>query len=135
MLRFPRKEEGKKEKKRKEGEKKGKKGREEEERKRERNVKGQNGLVYWERRRKFVKRNEGVWLATRKKNIFWAMLCSSLDDKCHIIIICETYLLCTLQFFPRDSNFADFIRCASRLCSLYATTSKLWFKNGGKFAI
>ena len=30
---------------------------------------GQNGVVYWERRRKFVKRNECTWLATRKKNI------------------------------------------------------------------
>ena len=27
-------------------------------------------MVYWERRRKCVKRFEGVWLATRKKNIF-----------------------------------------------------------------
>ena len=34
----------------------------------ERKVKGQNGVVYWERR--CVKRNEGAWLATRKKNIF-----------------------------------------------------------------
>ena len=74
MLKFTRKEEGTKEKKRKEGEKNGKKGRKKGERKRERNVKGQNELVYWERRRKFVKRNEGVWLATRKKNIFWVLL-------------------------------------------------------------
>ena len=73
MLKSPRKEEGKEEKKRKEGEKKGKKGREEGERKRERDAKGQNGLVYWERKRKFVKRNEGAWLAIRKKNIFWAL--------------------------------------------------------------
>ena len=27
-------------------------------------------MVYWEIRRKCVKRNEGAWLATRKKNIF-----------------------------------------------------------------
>ena len=79
MLKFPRKEEGKKEKKRNEGVKKGKKGREEGERKRERNVKGQHGLVYWERRRKFVKRNEGVWPVTRKKNIFWALGYCSLE--------------------------------------------------------
>ena len=43
------------------------------ERKRERKVKGQNGVVLWERRRKCVKRNEGAWLTTRKKNIFWAL--------------------------------------------------------------
>ena len=43
--------------------------REEKERK-ETKVKGQNGVVYWERRRNCVKRNEGAWLATRKKNIF-----------------------------------------------------------------
>ena len=36
----------------------------------ERKVKGQNGVVYWERRRKCMKRYEGTWLATRKKNIF-----------------------------------------------------------------
>ena len=52
MLKFRRKEERKKE------------------RKKERNVKGRNGVVSWERRRKCVKRNEGAWLATRKKNIF-----------------------------------------------------------------
>ena len=27
-------------------------------------------MVYWERRRKCVKIDEGTWLATRKKNIF-----------------------------------------------------------------
>ena len=77
MLKFPRKEERKKEKNRKEWEKKGKrgrehgdKGREDEERKKERKVKGQNGVVYWERRRKCVKRNEGVCSAIRKQNIF-----------------------------------------------------------------
>ena len=32
-------------------------------------MKGQNWVVYWGRRRKYVKRNEGAWLATRKKNI------------------------------------------------------------------
>ena len=37
-----------------------------------RKVKGQNGVVYWERRRKCVKRNEGTWLATRKKNIIFS---------------------------------------------------------------
>ena len=55
---------------------KGKEGKErkrERERMRERNVKGQNGLVYRERKRKFVKRNEGVWLATREKNLFCAL--------------------------------------------------------------
>ena len=57
MLEFPRKEERKNE--RKEGE-----------RKEERKVKGYNRAVYWERRRKFVKSNEGTWLATKKKNIF-----------------------------------------------------------------
>ena len=30
-------------------------------------------VVSWERRRKCVQRNEGGWLATRKKNIFWAL--------------------------------------------------------------
>ena len=44
------------------------KGREDGERK-ERKIKGQNGVVYWERRRKCVKRNEGAWFATKKKNI------------------------------------------------------------------
>ena len=67
---FPGRKKEKRKKKRKEGENKGKKGREEEERKKEREVKGQNGVVYWERRRKRVKRNEGAWLATRKKIIF-----------------------------------------------------------------
>ena len=70
MLQFPRKEEGKRKKNREEGGKKGKKGREEGERKKERKVKGQNGLVYWERKRNCVKRNEVAWLATRKKDIF-----------------------------------------------------------------
>ena len=28
-------------------------------------------MVNREKRRKCVKRNEGAWLATRKKNIFW----------------------------------------------------------------
>ena len=74
MLKFPRKEKGKKEKETegggKEREKNGKKEKEEGERKKERKVKGQNGMVYWERRRMSVKRNEGAWLATRKKNIF-----------------------------------------------------------------
>ena len=71
MLKFPRKEEEKNEK---ETEGRGKEGkeREEVERKRARKVKGQNGEVHWERRRNCVKRNEGAWLATRKKSIFWA---------------------------------------------------------------
>ena len=55
MLKFPRKEAGRREQK--EGERK-------------KEIRGQNGVVYWERRRKCVKRNEGAWLATRKKNIF-----------------------------------------------------------------
>ena len=70
MLKFPRKEEGKIEK---EMERRGKKAREEGKegkRKEERKVKVSNGAVYWERRRKCVKSNEGTWLATRKKNIF-----------------------------------------------------------------
>ena len=56
MLKFPRKEEEKKEKKWKEG---GKRERKEGER---RDILGRRGT--------FVKRNEGAWLATRKKNIF-----------------------------------------------------------------
>ena len=61
MLKFPRKEEGEKRKnKRKEGEKKGENGREEGERKKERKVKRENGDVYWERRGKFVKKNESA---------------------------------------------------------------------------
>ena len=36
----------------------------------ERKVKEQDGVVYWKRRRKRVKRNEGAWHATRKKNMF-----------------------------------------------------------------
>ena len=67
---FPGRKKGKRKKKRKEGENKGKKGREGGERKKERKVKGQNGVVYWERRRMRVKRNESAWLATRKKIIF-----------------------------------------------------------------
>ena len=39
-------------------------------RKKEREVNGQNAVVYWERRRKCVKRNEGTWLATRMKIFF-----------------------------------------------------------------
>ena len=70
MLKFPRKEEGKWEKETEERGKKGNKGSEERERKKERKVKGHNRVVYWKRRRKCVKRNEGAWLATRKKNIF-----------------------------------------------------------------
>ena len=72
MLKFPRKEEGKKEK---ETERRGKEGKERrgERGKKGRVIKGQNWLVYWERRRKFIKRNEGILLATRKKNIFWAL--------------------------------------------------------------
>ena len=50
MLKFPRKEEGKQEK---ETEGRAKEGKERKERK----VKGQNGLVYWERRRMCVNRN------------------------------------------------------------------------------
>ena len=73
MLEFPWKEEGIRKKKRKERENKGKKGREEGERKKERKVKGQNGVVYWERGRKRAKSNEGAWLATRNKVIFWAL--------------------------------------------------------------
>ena len=75
-----------KEKQSKEKEKK--KGREEGERK-VRKVKGQNGEVYWERIRKCVKRNEGAWLATRKKNIFSGLgakigpaACSHLPHYC-----------------------------------------------------
>ena len=69
MLIFPRKEEGEKEKEMegrgKEGKiRRGGRGKKEREK-----VKGQNGVVYWERRRNCVKRNEGAWLATRKKNI------------------------------------------------------------------
>ena len=76
MLKFPRKEDGKKEQNLKEWESKGKKGREDGERKKERTVKGQNGMVYWERGRKCVKRNECVWSVTRKQNIFfWALMC------------------------------------------------------------
>ena len=60
MLNFPRKEERKSE--RKKGEKKGKK-EEKKERKGEKKGEkgeGQNGVVYWERRRKCVKSNEGA---------------------------------------------------------------------------
>ena len=89
MRKFPRKEEGKKEKKRKVGEKKGKKGMVEgerkKERKKERKVKRQNRVGYWERQRKCVKRNESAWLATRKKNTFWA-LCISLFPVYNIFI-------------------------------------------------
>ena len=69
MLKFPRKKRGKKEKKQTKGEEKGRneERRGKAERKLERKVKGQYGVVYWERRRKSVKRNEGALLATRKK--------------------------------------------------------------------
>ena len=73
MLKFPRKEERRKEKETEGGEEEGKKAREEGkegERNKERKIKGYNGVVYWERRRKCVKMNEGSGLATRKKNIF-----------------------------------------------------------------
>ena len=69
LLKFPRKED---EEKKKESEGMGKEGKKEggRKRKKERKVKGQNGVVYWERRRKCAKRNEGTWSATRKKNTF-----------------------------------------------------------------
>ena len=57
MLKFPTEEERKNQ---------GKEG----ERKKERKIKGQIGVVYWERRRKCVNSNEGSCLATRKENIF-----------------------------------------------------------------
>ena len=71
MLKFPRKEDGKE----KEMEGRGKEGKE---RKGERGRKGEKGkgtewVVCWERRSKFVKRIDGVWLAFRKKNIFQAL--------------------------------------------------------------
>ena len=74
MVKFPRKEEGNLSEK--ETERRGtegkdrKRGRGKKERKKEIKVKGQNWVVYWKRRRNRVKRNEGAWLATRKKNIF-----------------------------------------------------------------
>ena len=51
--------------KRKKGKEEGKDG----EGKEERKVKGYNRVVYWKRRRKCVKSNQGTWLATRKKKI------------------------------------------------------------------
>ena len=44
-------------------------------------------MVYWGKRRKSVKRNEGTWLATGKKNIFSGpeTLYSSQSDKCLLI--------------------------------------------------
>ena len=72
MLKCPRKEEGKKEKEAERRGKKGKKGREERkerERKKERKEVGKIGVVYWYRRM-CANRNEGAWLATRKKAIF-----------------------------------------------------------------
>ena len=58
MLKYPRKEEGKKEK---EMERRGKKAREEGKgKKKERKVKRYSGMGYWERRRKCEQRNEGA---------------------------------------------------------------------------
>ena len=68
MLKFPRKEERKKEKEMERRERKEGRGR-----MKERKVKGQNGVVHWERRIRCVQRNEGAWLANRKKKIFWAL--------------------------------------------------------------
>ena len=62
MLKFPRKEEGKKEKemkgrgKQEKQRKEGRKGRKRKERKEMR----KNGVVYWDRRRQYEKRNEGA---------------------------------------------------------------------------
>ena len=70
MLQFPRQEEGGKEKETEGRGIEGKERRRGRGMKEREKVKGQNGVVYWERRRECVKGNEGAWLATRKKNIF-----------------------------------------------------------------
>ena len=61
MLKFPRKEERKNE--RKEGEIKERNGKK---------IKGKILVVYWERRRACIKSNEGTWLGAGKKNNFWS---------------------------------------------------------------
>ena len=73
ILKFPRKEERKREKGT-EGRGKEGKQRKEEERKKERTVKEQNGVLYWERRRKCVKREmKMLGLLLGRKISFWAL--------------------------------------------------------------
>ena len=62
MLKFPRKEEGKRN---------GRKGKDGNKGAEQRKEKGQNGAVCRERRIKCVRRNESDWLATRKEQIFF----------------------------------------------------------------
>ena len=94
MLKFPRKEEGKKEKKRKEGEKKGKKGREEGERKKARKVKGQKWVVYWGRRRKCVKKCRSLACYQQEKYFFGPCRPRPLAQITHfdVIFICRSVI-------------------------------------------